>query len=226
MPGDVFVRLAAWFGTAPVFGPAARARWRHLALVGGIATLLVLGVWRSARRQLVWQSNATVFAQAPIDAPLSYRAHDVYAGLLFGRGDLAGGEREARIALALYPHDPVLYRDLAQEYVRAGLCSPAIPLLHRSIEEPASVETDAHLLLAECLFAQHDTASARAEILRGVSQGRYQYYGPGYHRLLVVIDSAAHPALFLRTSVTGVQAAARAPTPVPRSTPLLLHPAP
>ncbi len=193
LAGDVFTRLAARFGTAPVSG-SARAYRRHLALAAAIAVLLVVGAWRSARRQLVWRSNAALFAQAPLDAPLSYRAHDVYAGLLFDRGDNIGGEREARIALALYPHDPVLYRDLAQEYMHAGLCQPAIPLLRRSIEEPASVETDAHLLLAECLLAVHDPASARLEVLRGVAQGRYVYYGAGYHKLLMAIDSATRSA--------------------------------
>jgi hypothetical protein len=163
---------------------------RGLILVAPLALLLVVGAWRSARRQLVWRSNAALFAQAPLDAPLSYRAHDVYAGLLFDHGDAAGGEREARFALALYPHDPVLYRDLAQEYMRAGLCPAAIPLLRRSIAEPGAVETDAHLLLAECLLAQHDPRSARDEVLRGVAHGSYHYYGAGYHKVLLAVDSA------------------------------------
>lgn len=163
---------------------------RGLILGLPVALLLVAGAWRSARRQLVWRSNAALFAQAPLDAPLSYRAHDVYAGLLFDHGDARGGEREARFALTLYPHDPVLYRDLAQEYMSAGLCSAAIPLLRRSIAEPAAVETDAHLLLAECLLAQHDPRAARDEVLRGVAHGSYHYYGAGYHKVLLAIDSA------------------------------------
>ncbi|HEY2595226.1 MAG TPA: hypothetical protein VGK33_15140, partial [Chloroflexota bacterium] len=225
LAGDAVTRLAAHFGTAPVSSGATRARGRHLAVAAGIGILLVLGAWRSAHRQLVWRSNATVFAQAPLDAPLSYRAHDVFAGLLFDRGDKIGGEREARIALALYPHDPVLYRDLAQEYMRAGMCTPAIPLLRRSIEEPASVETDAHLLLAECLLAEHDPSSARVEVLRGVALGRYAYYGAGYHRLLMAIDSATRGPQRLQGSVAGARATAGGAVPASSATPLSLHPA-
>ncbi len=223
--GDAVTRLTARFGTAPVSSRAMHARWRHLAVAAGIGMLLVVWAWRSAQRQLVWRSNATVFARAPLDAPLSYRAHDVYAGLLFDRGDKIGGEREARIALALYPHDPVLYRDLAQEYMRAGMCTPAIPLLRRSIEEPASVETDAHLLLAECLLAEHDPSSARAEVLRGVAQGPYVYYGAGYHKVLIAIDSATGGPQGLRGSVAGARAAAGGAEPAPAAASVSLHPA-
>ena len=168
-------------------GGARLARIAGAAIVG---VVLMAGIWRSARRQLVWRSNATLFAQAPIDAPLSYRAHDVYAGLLFDRHDAAGGEREAHMALALYRHDPLLYRDLAQEYMRGGKCRPAIPLLKESIAEQGNMQTDARLLLAECLLAQHDPAAARVEVLRGMADGYYPFYGPGYHCVLLSVDSA------------------------------------
>ena len=157
--------------------------------VGAIAIValgLGSGIWQSARRQLVWRSNATVFTQAVADAPYSYRAHDVYAGLLFDTGDRAGGEREARIALALYPHNAVLYRDLANEYMRAGLCQAAVPLLRRSIAE-STMQTDARLLLAECLLTEGNPDSARAEVLRGSAEGEY---GPAYHKVLLAVDSA------------------------------------
>jgi hypothetical protein len=176
--------------TALGFQRAHRWQWASSVIIG---LVLAAGAWRSAGRQLVWRSNATLFAQAPLDAPLSYRAHDLYAGLLFDRGDAAGGRREAYTALALYPHDPVLYRDLAQEYMRGGQCPTAIPLLRRSIDEQGTMETDARLLLSECLLVQHDPASARNELLRGVAFGYYPYYGPGYHKVLIAVDSALHP---------------------------------
>jgi hypothetical protein len=170
-------------------------RWRAfpLATLGArvaVASLIVAAGLRSAVRQPVWRSNETLFAQAPLDAPLSYRAHDVYAGLLFDHGDKAGGEREARLAIKLYAHDPVLYRDLAHEYMQAGLCVPAIPLLRQSIAEDRAMQTDSRLLLAECLLSDGDAAEARAEVLRGISEGYYPYYGPGYHRVLLAVDSA------------------------------------
>lgn len=228
--GAVLIAGAAVAGlarSAPSMAMWYRRGRRGLILAAPLALLLVVGAWRSARRQLVWRSNAALFAQAPLDAPLSYRAHDVYAGLLFDRGDAAGGEREARLALALYPHDPVLYRDLAQEYMRAGLCTAAIPLLRRSIAEPGAVETDAHLLLAECLLAQHDPRSARDEVLRGVAHGSYHYYGAGYHKVLLAVDSAltrpagadagsAHAAEHRPVSgIAGVRAVDVSPPPQP-----------
>jgi hypothetical protein len=165
-------------------GPMAQ---RAVAAALSVATIAILGAgaWESARRQPVWRSNSTVFAQAVEDAPLSYRAHDVYAGELFEHGDRAGGEREARTALALYPHDAVLYRDLANEYMRAGLCQAAVPLFRRSIAE-STFQMDSRLLLAECLLAEGEADSARAEVLRGTAEG---YYGPAYHKVLLSVDS-------------------------------------
>jgi hypothetical protein len=150
-----------------------------------LAALVAAGLWRSAVRQPVWRSSATLFPQGVIDAPLSFRAHDVYAGMLFDSGDRVGGEREARLALALYPHDGVLYRDLANEYIRNGLCTPAIPLLQRAIAETTR-QTDAYALLAECYLAQGDPAAARREARRGAAVGTY---GTIYHRILLSADS-------------------------------------
>ena len=150
-----------------------------------LAGVVAAGFWRSAVRQPVWRSSATLFPQGVIDAPLSYRAHDVYAGMLFDKGDRIGGEREARIALALYPHDAALYRDLANEYMRNGLCTPAIPLLQQAIAE-ATMQTDARALLASCFLAEGDPAAARREALRGAAEGNYS---PIYHRILVSADS-------------------------------------
>jgi len=69
--------------------------------------------------------------------------------------------------------------------MRAGLCTPAIPLLRRAIAE-ATIQMDAHVLLAECLLAQGDDRGARAEVLRGSADGPY---GPVYHHVLLTIDS-------------------------------------
>jgi len=210
--GATIARLAPKVGEARLVVASWRVRGPQIALAAILALLLAVAGWRSARRQLVWRSNATLFAQAPVDAPLSYRGHDLYAGLLFDRGDNAGGEHEARIALALYPHDPVLYRDLAQEYMRAGLCPAAIPLLRRSIAEQGTMETDARLLLAECLLAQHDPASARDELLHGVAQGYYPYYGAGYHKVLAAVDTAlSHGAARRATSIPASRAASDKP---------------
>jgi protein O-mannosyl-transferase len=180
--GAVVERLAAvsWNEFA-----AGAGIGRRLA-ISAFALVLVLGLAKSAVRQPVWSSNASLFSQGVRDAPYSYRAHDVYAGLLFEAGNRRDGEREARIALHLYSHDGVLYRDLANEYMRAGLCRPAVPLLKRSIAE-ATVQSDAYVLLARCLLAEGDTAGARKQVLRGVARGPY---GAVYHQVLLSVDSA------------------------------------
>jgi hypothetical protein len=215
LAGAALTRLTSASGASA--RGSGRPQWRQIALGGLVALLLAAATWRSARRQLVWRSNATLFAQAPLDAPLSYRAHDLYAGLLFDRGDTGGGEREAHIALALYPHDPVLYRDLAQEDMRLGSCPAAIPLLRQSIAEQGTMETDAHLLLAECLLVQHDPRDAREVLLRGVAEGRYAYYGPGYHKVLVAVDTAlAHDAARHLASTGRPGRAPSTPTNAPR----------
>jgi hypothetical protein len=180
--GAVVERLGAvsWNEFAPGAGMGRRLAMSAFAIV------LVLGLIRSAVRQPVWGGNASLFAQGVRDAPLSYRAHDVYAGHLFEIGDRRDGEREARIALHLYPHDGVLYRDLANEYMRAGLCKPAVPLLKRSIAE-ATMPSDARVLLARCLLVEGDTAGARKQVLLGVAGGPY---GAVYHQVLLSVDSA------------------------------------
>ncbi len=198
--GAVVERLGAvsWNEFAPGAGMG-----RRLAM-SAFAAVLVLGLIRSAVRQPVWGSNASLFAQGVRDAPFSYRAHDVYAGQLFEIGDRRDGEKEARIALHLYPHDGILYRDLANEYMRAGLCKPAVPLLKRSIAE-STVQSDAHVLLARCLLVEGDTAGARKQILRGVADGPY---GAVYHQVLLSVDSVESratrerpaPPVRLRTS--------------------------
>ena len=92
------------------------------------AALLIAGATRSALRTPVWRDNDTLFDQAVIDAPLAYRAHYMRGAWSFERKRRREGEEEFRKALSLFPYDPWLAFNLAEQYRKAGLCDPAIPL--------------------------------------------------------------------------------------------------
>jgi protein O-mannosyl-transferase len=159
------------------------ARWSggiRVATIGVAGGLVIVGVWRSASRARTWQNSETVFAQEVRDARLSYRAHYVYAGSLFEHGQPAGGEHEARLAIALYPSDGGLHRDLGTQYMRAGMCAPAVPLFRDAIRL-ATGPTDARVLLAACLLELHDRDGARHEALQAVAEGGYS---PDVHKLI------------------------------------------
>ena len=90
---------------------------------------------RSIQRTTVWRDNDRLFHQAVIDAPRDYRAHFMLGAWNFEQKRKREGEAEYRKALALFPYDPFLSYDLAEQYrggwhVRAG--DSAVPLEPRS----------------------------------------------------------------------------------------------
>jgi hypothetical protein len=99
-----------------------------------LGAVLVLGLARSIDRQRVWRSTPDLFYTMVTDQPASFKAHQVWGGLLFERGDLAGGEREWRMAIRIFPGYHKLYQDLAHRYREKGLCVPAIPLYEKALE--------------------------------------------------------------------------------------------
>jgi predicted Zn-dependent protease len=92
------------------------------------ALVLALGVWKSATRTRVWRDNETLFNQAVVDSPLSYRAHYMLGAWDFEQKRQRLGEAEYRRALALFPYDPFLAFGLAEQYRTKGMCGPAVPL--------------------------------------------------------------------------------------------------
>ena len=89
---------------------------------------LLTGATRSALRTRVWRDNDTLFRQAVIDSPLAYRAHYMLGAWDFENKRKRDGEIEYRKALNLFPYDPSLSYNMAEQYRNAGLCGPAIPL--------------------------------------------------------------------------------------------------
>lgn len=97
---------------------------------------LIAGTARSVLRTRVWYDNESLFKQAVIDSPRSYRAHYMLAAWSFEKGRRAIGEAEYREALKEFPLDPYLAFNLAEQYKLAGHCEPALRLyeLARAIE--------------------------------------------------------------------------------------------
>jgi protein O-mannosyl-transferase len=153
---------------------------------GATGLVLIAGAWKSASRQPVWRSNETLFRQTVLDAPLSYRAHQAWGGLLFERHHRAEGEREYRTALALYQHDSDVFVELADEYRIAGICQPAVPLYRQALELFPQRD-DARVGLTACYLRLADWGRARSEAIIGLGGGRSLAV---YRRLRGIADSA------------------------------------
>jgi hypothetical protein len=66
-----------------------------------LGAILVAGVARSASRTRVWRDNDTLFSQAVLDAPESYRAHYMLGAWKFEQGRKQEGEQHYRRAIHL-----------------------------------------------------------------------------------------------------------------------------
>ncbi len=145
--GAVLVLGAVW-QVVSARARAARAAGPGI-LAAAAACLLAAGVWRSAVRQPVWHDSRRLIEESVRDEPLSYRAHFSRMGELFDSGEWGSAEREARIALRLYPGDPWVYEMLAYHYFVAGQCRLAEPLLENALSlDPAYA--DARYMLTAC----------------------------------------------------------------------------
>jgi protein O-mannosyl-transferase len=145
---------------------------RAMPLLGAAAAvaLVALGLTHSARRNRVWRDSESLFVQSVVDAPDSYRAHHMLGQLYFERGERARGEHHLRRALELFPHDPVVAYNLAEEYRKAGWCKPAIPL-YRSAFVIAPAMRKSQYGLAACLLEELDMEGARRTALNTISWG-------------------------------------------------------
>lgn len=142
----------------------------QLAGAVALAAIVALGLVHSTNRNRVWRDNETLFTQSVEDAPTSYRAHHMLGQLYFERGDRARGERHLRRALELFPHDPVVAYNLAEEYRKAGWCKPAIPL-YRSAFAIAPAMRKSQYGLAACQLEELDMEGARATAINTLNWG-------------------------------------------------------
>lgn len=135
-----------------------------------VVAIVALGLSHSDRRNRVWRDNETLFTQSVIDAPDSYRAHQMVGQLYFERGDRARGERHLRRALELFPHDPIVAYNLAEEYRKTGWCKPAIPLYRSAFTIAPEMRKSQHGLAA-CLLEELDMEGARRTAINTINWG-------------------------------------------------------
>jgi hypothetical protein len=146
--------------------------WRapRVVLAPAAAAALLAGIVHSARRTTVWHDNDRLFNQAIVDAPLAYRAHYMLGAWEFEHKRKRIGEREYRQALSLFPYDPFLSYNLAEQYRAVGMCEPAVPLYRwtQALDPRFRVS---HSELAWCLLNLGDYRGARTAALRGMERG-------------------------------------------------------
>jgi hypothetical protein len=110
------------------------ARRRHairsFAIAGGVvcSALIAAGIVRSERRARIWHDSETLFRQAVIDAPNAYRAHFMLGAWAFEHKRQREGERELRRSLNLFPYDPYVAFNLAEQYRQSDRCGAAVPM--------------------------------------------------------------------------------------------------
>lgn len=136
-----------------------------------LGVLLVAGAARTISRVRTWRSSEVVFHTMVHDAPLSFRAHYAWGGVLFERLDLGGGEREWRTAIRLFPQYHHIYQDLAFWYQNAGYCHAAIPLFKQALLRGGPLPNSLWGL-TRCQMDLHRYSDARVTALIGMTAGR------------------------------------------------------
>jgi hypothetical protein len=108
-------------------------RWRTPA-AALLATVLLLGCWRSATRMEVWRDPGTLLSGMLRDSPNSWRTM-VSAGITsMETGNKAEGEQLLATAHRAWPASPRPLQVLAFYYRLDGACAPAIPLLQEALQ--------------------------------------------------------------------------------------------
>ena len=180
--GELFVAGAAW---ARARVGESRAWTRAAALAAGL--LIAAGCVRSARRTTVWHDNDRLFRQAVIDSPDAYRAHYMLGAWDFENKRKRDGEAEYRKALNLFPYDPFLSYNMAEQYRTVGLCGPALPLYRWTFNLDPRFPLG-HGAFAWCLLNEGQYVEARARALDAIRVGADL---TGMRRVIFLADSAS-----------------------------------
>ena len=161
-------------------------RWLLFAGIGVCASLVVAATLESVGRTRVWRNNETLFRQAVVDSPRGYRAHYMLGAWAFENKRQREGEAEYRKALALFPYDPFLSYNLAEQYRIAGSCSIALPFYRWTHELDPKLPLG-HTMYAWCLMHEGQYAEGRAKAVEAMSfGGDARLLG----RLIAIADSA------------------------------------
>jgi hypothetical protein len=173
---DVFVWLAPRVTTVRVRTVAAAC----------LAAVLMAATARSFSRTRVWHDNDRLFTQAVHDAPDSYRAHYMRGIWEFENHHKAEGEREYQTAFKLFPYDPFLTLNMAEEYAKDDLCGPAVPLYRWTYGVGPRI-TIGRVRYARCLLRMARFSEGRREAIIALRHSP-GFYG-SLHRMVVVADS-------------------------------------
>jgi protein O-mannosyl-transferase len=190
---------------------------RTLALAGGglVAAVLVAGMMRSTSRTRVWRDNEALFREAAADSPRSYHAHYMLGIWAFEHKRQREGERELRQALNLFPYDPFLSYDMAEQYRMAGLCDAAIPMYRWSMSLDKNF-SQGRTALAGCLLNEGRFDEARSA---AVTARRFDGDTSILRRVIAIADSseAARPAAFAGQPIAAQGAPRKAPDSVQKA---------
>ena len=187
------------------------------AAQAAFALLLIAGAARSTLRTRVWYDNETLFKQAVVDSPRSYRAHYMLGAWSFEKGRRGLGESEYREAIREFPLDPFVAYNLAEQYKLVGACGPAVQLfkLSRGIDPEFPLGRTAY---AWCLMELDRFDEARAASWDAVKHGGSVRQAHEIWRIMDSVTAAkgAAGALSGRTDHTPVTLAG-SPSKLPES---------
>ena len=184
---SVGVAMVMGLGLAALINASQSLSMRRLVL-GAFASLLLMGVMRSAGRSGAWRNNETLFRQTVLDVPTSYRAHLMLGELLWEKGDRAEALSELAQAVRLSRKQDYYVRWLAADRFHAA---GQLGIASRFYSEALALKpTDQKVRYgaAMALVAQGNGREARALAVEGVQRDPAD---PRFRRIVHVLDSVA-----------------------------------
>ena len=164
-------------GATAVYGAGVvkrmpRSRPRMLTFAGAavLMAVLIAAMVRSSRRTRVWRDNDTLFRQAVIDSPRAYRAHYMLGAWAFENNRLREGETEYRKALNLFPYDPYLSYNMAEQYRNRRMWKAALPMYRWTFGLDKSFPLG-RTAYAMCLLEADQYDEARSMALESLQHG-------------------------------------------------------
>jgi predicted Zn-dependent protease len=159
----------------------------------------------------VWHDSETLFRQAVVDAPDAYRAHFMLGAWAFEHQREREGERELRRALNLFPYDPYVAYNLAENYRQSDRCTAAVPM-YRWIMAMDKNFPLGHTGFSICLLETGNYAEAKASAVDALKWGGDTI---ALRRVITLADSVV--SVRARGTQTGQVSFAGTPSKVPES---------
>ncbi|MBI3567624.1 MAG: hypothetical protein HY084_05410 [Gemmatimonadetes bacterium] len=186
LPSAGVMIAVAWLVPWIERSPAWQRRDVRFASGVALAVVLTLGFSKSAERQFTWKDNASVFHTLTTDAPLNFKAHYTAGGEFFEEKRPVEGEREWRMAVALYPEYAGVWVDLAHKYREAHVCQAAIPTYLTAFKYDSIIPL-ARAGLVACYLELGQWHIARSTARRAIADG---FYRRAFEYMIERADSA------------------------------------